>query len=103
MVSLPHRVGWGPWRKRPDPGKRSKGGPRRGVRGRARRAVYCWGVPARSRQALGCVGAPPSPAQTVAGATRLPRSMLRALDALLERRRQETPALTRQDLLREAV
>jgi hypothetical protein len=35
--------------------------------------------------------------------TRLPRSMMQALDKLLETRRQESPALTRQDLLREAV
>jgi hypothetical protein len=49
------------------------------------------------------VGRPPSPDPTIAVATRLPRSMLEALDALLQGRRQADPALTRQDLLREAV
>lgn len=49
------------------------------------------------------VGRPPSPDPTIAVPTRLPRSMMQALDALLETRRQESPALTRQDLLREAV
>jgi hypothetical protein len=49
------------------------------------------------------VGRPPSPDPTIAVPTRLPRSMMQALDDLLETRRQESPALTRQDLLREAV
>jgi hypothetical protein len=49
------------------------------------------------------VGRPPSPDPTIAVPTRLPRSMMQALDELLEVRRQESPALTRQDLLREAV
>jgi hypothetical protein len=34
---------------------------------------------------------------------RLPRSMMEALDELLEARRQESPALIQQNLMREAV
>jgi hypothetical protein len=49
------------------------------------------------------VGRPPSPDPTIAVATRLPRSMMEALDELLQGRRQADPTLTRQDLLREAV
>jgi hypothetical protein len=52
---------------------------------------------------IGRVGRPPSPDPTVAVPTRLPRSMMQALDALLATRREQDPALTRQDLLREAV
>jgi hypothetical protein len=44
-----------------------------------------------------------SPDPTIAVPTRLPRSMMEALDELLEARRQEKPDLTRQDLMREAV
>jgi hypothetical protein len=60
-------------------------------------------TPEALERVIGRVGRPPSPDPTIAVPTRLPRSMLRALDALLEMRRQENPALTRQDLLREAV
>ena len=49
------------------------------------------------------VGRPPSPDPTIAVPTRLPRSMMVALDELLQTRREQDPALTRQDLLREAV
>jgi hypothetical protein len=52
---------------------------------------------------LGRVGRPPSPDPTIAVPTRLPRSMMQALDALLATRREQDPALTRQDLMREAV
>ena len=60
-------------------------------------------TPEALAQAMRRVGRPPSPDPTIAVATRLPRSMLEALDALLQGRRQADPALTRQDLLREAV
>jgi hypothetical protein len=59
--------------------------------------------PEALKQVIGRVGRPPSPDPTIAVPTRLPRSMMQALDALLETRRQGNPALTRQDLLREAV
>jgi hypothetical protein len=59
--------------------------------------------PEALEQALKRVGRPPSPDPTVAVPTRLPRSMMQALDALLATRREQDPALTRQDLLREAV
>jgi hypothetical protein len=48
-------------------------------------------------------GRPPSPDPTVAVPTRLPRSQMRALDELLAAHREANPALTRQDLMREAV
>ncbi len=59
--------------------------------------------PEALERAMKRVGRPPSPDPTIAVPTRLSRSMMQALDALLETRRQENPALTRQDLLREAV
>jgi hypothetical protein len=46
------------------------------------------------------VGRPPSPDPTIAVPTRLPRSMMEALDELLATRREQDPALTRQDLMR---
>jgi hypothetical protein len=60
-------------------------------------------MPEALDRAMKRVGRPPSPDPTIAVPTRLPRSMMQALDELLEVRRQESPALTRQDLLREAV
>jgi hypothetical protein len=60
-------------------------------------------TPEALEQAMKRVGRPPSPDPTIAVPTRLPRSMMQALDELLEIRRQESPALTRQDLMREAV
>ena len=60
-------------------------------------------IPEALEQVIKRVGRPPSPDPTIAVPTRLPRSMMQALDALLETRRQESPALTRQDLMREAV
>jgi transposase-like protein len=48
-------------------------------------------------------GRPPTADPTLAVTARLPRSTVEALDALLRERRAETPAITRQDLLREAV
>jgi hypothetical protein len=60
-------------------------------------------TPEALERVIGRVGRPPSPDPTVAVPTRLPRSMMQALDALLETRRQANPALTRQDLMREAV
>jgi hypothetical protein len=60
-------------------------------------------TPETLEQAMKRVGRPPSPDPTIAVPTRLPRSMMQALDALLATRREQDPALTRQDLLREAV
>jgi hypothetical protein len=59
--------------------------------------------PEALERAIGRVGRPPSPDPTIAVPTRLPRSMMQALDDLLQARRQADPALTRQDLMREAV
>jgi hypothetical protein len=55
------------------------------------------------KQVIGRVGRPPSPDPTIAVPTRLPRSMMQALDELLQTRREQDPALTRQGLMREAV
>jgi hypothetical protein len=60
-------------------------------------------TPEALERVIGRVGRPPSPDPTIAVPTRLPRSMMVALDALLETRREQDPALTRQDLMREAV
>ena len=49
---------------------------------------------------IGRVGRPPLPDPTIAVPTRLPRSMMEALDELLATRREQDPALTRQDLMR---
>ena len=59
--------------------------------------------PEALERVIGRVGRPPSPDPTIAVPTRLPRSMMEALDALLATRREQAPTLTRQDLLREAV
>jgi hypothetical protein len=60
-------------------------------------------TPEALARVVGRVGRPPSPDPTIAVPTRLPRSMMQALDELLEARREQDPGLTRQDLMREAV
>ena len=60
-------------------------------------------TPEALERVIGRVGRPPSPDPTIAVPTRLPRSMMQALDDLLAVRREQDPALTRQDLMREAV
>jgi hypothetical protein len=60
-------------------------------------------TPEALERVIGRVGRPPSPDPTIVVPTRLPRSMMQVLDALLETRREQDPALTRQDLMREAV
>ena len=60
-------------------------------------------TPEALERVIGRVGRPPSPDPTVAVPTRLPRSMMQALDELLQTRREQDPGLTRQDLMREAV
>jgi hypothetical protein len=59
--------------------------------------------PEALEQVIKRVGRPPSPDPTIAVPTRLPCSTMQALDDLLETWRQESPALTRQDLMHEAV
>jgi hypothetical protein len=60
-------------------------------------------TPRELTMALKRIGRPPAEDPTVAIPARLPRSMVRALDTVLEERRRAAPSLTRQDLLREAV
>jgi hypothetical protein len=60
-------------------------------------------TPEALEQVIRRVSRPPSPDPTIAVPMRLLRSMMQALDDLLETRRQESSALTRQDLMREAV
>ena len=63
-------------------------------------------LPTTSRavmKAIKRIGRPPSEDPTIAAPTRLPRSMIEALDEILHKRQADKPSLTRQDLLREAV
>lgn len=54
-------------------------------------------------RAIKRVGRPPAEDPTIAVPTRLPRSMVEALDGILHERQADKPSLTRQDLLREAI
>jgi hypothetical protein len=60
-------------------------------------------TPRKLMQAMKRVGRPPAEDPMVVVPARLPRSMVAALDALLQKRRAEQPEATRQDLLREAI
>ena len=60
-------------------------------------------TPRQLMQAIKRVGRPPAQDPTIAVPTRLPRSMVAALDDILRERQAADPAVTRQDLMREAV
>ena len=54
-------------------------------------------------KAIRRIGRPPSEDPTIAIPTRLPRSMVEALNGILRARQAHEPSLTHQDIMREAV